>query len=102
MDQRITTCRSLRRGVMLLKGMTRQLAVLGLACLAMAAMAPVAMAAMKPPRDVTCPELKETDPTDSTVFQGTAKDLLVPAGHFCQIYGADITKNVILESGSFF
>jgi hypothetical protein len=72
-----------------------------LAVAATAAMAPAAMA-KGPPNVVVCPEYKEHDPTDSTVFQGKAKNLVVPAGHTCQIYGAHITRNVTLESGSFF
>jgi hypothetical protein len=75
--------------------------LLALAGIAMAVMAPAAMA-KGPPKVVVCPEYKGNDPTDSTVFQGTAKNLLVPAGHTCQIYGANITKDVTLESGSFF
>lgn len=79
---------------MTFKAMTRRLILLGLAGGAMAAMAPAAMAA---PQNVTCPEYNAEDKTDSTVFQGTAKNLLVPAGHFCVIYGAHITKNVTVE-----
>jgi len=79
----------------------RRLVLVGLAGLAMAVMAGPAMAT-KLPLNVTCPEFNSEDKTDSTVFQGKAKNLLVPAGHSCVIWGADVTKNVTVESGGFF
>ncbi len=81
---------------------TQRLILLGVIGITMAAMAPAAMAKTKAPTNVTCPEFNPSDQTDSSVFQGTAKNLVVPAGHFCVIWGADVTKNVTVESGGFF
>jgi hypothetical protein len=81
--------------------MMRRLTLLGLAYTAVAVVAPAAMAAHSS-KNVTCPEYNPNDNTDSTVFQGTAKNLVVPPGHSCVIYGANVTRNVTAESGSFF
>jgi hypothetical protein len=98
MNQILITTKFIRRQVKTFTEMKRRLLVFGLAGVAMAAMASAAMAA--PPTNVTCPEYNGTE--DSTVFQGTAKNLIVPPGHFCAIYGAHITRNVTVESEAFF
>ncbi|MFL5928924.1 MAG: hypothetical protein ACJ77E_18495 [Gaiellaceae bacterium] len=45
------------------------------------------------PADVTCPQ-------DTMQFTGTAHDLTVPAGGFCQITGATITHDLIQEANA--
>ncbi|HXB17083.1 MAG TPA: hypothetical protein VNV44_15210 [Solirubrobacteraceae bacterium] len=80
--------------------MKRAAAALALVGVAVLVTGPAAQARV--PKLVTCPEYNPNDNTDSTVFQGTAQNLVVPAGHACVIAGAKITKNVTLESGSTF
>ncbi|HUH81558.1 MAG TPA: hypothetical protein VLZ06_09555 [Solirubrobacteraceae bacterium] len=86
---------------MMFDGAIRRLVLVGLVSVATAVIVPAAIAA-GPPRVVTCPEYNANDPTDSTVYQGTAMNLFVPAGHECVMYGADISHDVTLESGSLF
>lgn len=79
------------------KGMIRRpILLLGITGVAMAASAPAAMAGSS---FTYCPIFNNTD---SSLYQGTAKNLIVPANQACVIYGATITKNVTLEPGSFF
>ncbi len=80
--------------------MTRRVILLGAAVVAMVAAAAMAPAAMA--RTTTCPEFNPEDTTDSTVYQSTAENLVVPAGHSCVIYNAHITSNVTVQSGAFF